>query len=545
MEEQVVRADVLCAGGGIVGMMAAIRAAELGAKVVVVEKSNTVHSGNGGAGNDHFLCYIPEVHGSDLDAFIQAAIMEAQLAEHFREFSKPRLRKFLTTTYDVMKLWDGWGIPMKYRGGYEFAGHAFPGRTLSHLKYEGKRQKIVLTDQARKRGVNIVNRCMIIDLFSDGRIAGALGIDTRQGNLIVFEAKTVILGTGSVNRLYPSPTPGWFANRTWATSITGDGRVMAYHTGAELADVEMPRLHVGPKYFVRSGQATWIGVYRDPEGKPVGPFVTRPDRQYGDITPEVNKGIFDEYAKAGKGPVYMDGGGMSDEDYEYQLHWFSHEGLDALVNHMKEEGIDHRKKPVEFMTYVRGITGKICVNDDGETSVKGLYAAGDEVGLGISHAAAFGWLAGENAARKAKHTDFAGINNLSEIVGKKKGILGEISRREAGADYKEINFALQQIMFDYAWTMRSEKLLEAGLSHLRRLRHKAFDTAIGRNAHELMRCIEVFNLIDLGELVFITANERKETRARHIRSDYPLTNPMLNKLVVVKQVDGKPVTEWR
>ncbi|MDP2917797.1 MAG: FAD-dependent oxidoreductase, partial [Dehalococcoidia bacterium] len=48
MEEKVIRADVLCAGGGIVGMMAAIRAAELGAKVVVVEKSNTVHSGNGG-----------------------------------------------------------------------------------------------------------------------------------------------------------------------------------------------------------------------------------------------------------------------------------------------------------------------------------------------------------------------------------------------------------------------------------------------------------------------------------------------------------------
>lgn len=545
MDEQMIQADVLCIGGGIVGLMAAIRAAQLGAKVVVAEKGNTLHSGNGAAGNDHFLCYIPEVHGTDIDAFIQAAINEAQLAEGFRHMSKDKLRLFLTKTFDIVKLWNSWGIPMKYKGKYELAGHAFPGRPISRVKYTGKRQKIILTEQARKNGVEIVNRCMVFDLFHNNRAIGAIGIDTRQGKIITFEAKSIILGTGHVNRLYPSPTPGWFANRTWSTSITGDGRVMAYRAGAELTDVEMPVMHVGPKYFVRSGQATWIGVYRDPYGKPIGPFVTKPDRRYGDITPEVNKGIFDEYAKAGKGPVYMDGSGMSDDDYEYQLHWFSNEGLDALVNHMKEEGIDHRKTPVEFMTYPRGCSGKICVNEDGETALKGLFAAGDEVGLGISHAAVSGWLVAENAAKSAREVDFTGLKEIREIIQEKKRLFDEIGRRHAGPDYKEANIALQQVMYDYAWTMRSEKLLEAGLSHLQRLRKKALDNIIARNPHEIMRCLEVFNLLDLGELVFITASERKETRGRHIRSDYPMANPMLNKLLVVKQVNGKPLTEWR
>jgi hypothetical protein len=42
-------------------------------------------------------------------------------------------------------LWDSWGIPMKYQGRWEFAGHSFPGDVLTHLKYEGRWQKRVLT----------------------------------------------------------------------------------------------------------------------------------------------------------------------------------------------------------------------------------------------------------------------------------------------------------------------------------------------------------------------------------------------------------------
>ena len=70
MEIEHVHADVLCVGGGIGGLMAAIRASELGAKAVVAEKGNALHSGKGGGGCDHYLCYIPEIHGSDMDAFI-------------------------------------------------------------------------------------------------------------------------------------------------------------------------------------------------------------------------------------------------------------------------------------------------------------------------------------------------------------------------------------------------------------------------------------------------------------------------------------------
>ena len=67
MKEEIMEADVLCVGGGIAGLMAAIRASELRAKVIVAEKGNTLRSGSGGVGNDHFGAYLPEVHGPDIE----------------------------------------------------------------------------------------------------------------------------------------------------------------------------------------------------------------------------------------------------------------------------------------------------------------------------------------------------------------------------------------------------------------------------------------------------------------------------------------------
>ena len=75
---------------------------------------------------------------------------------------------------------------------------------------------------------------------------------------------------------------------------------------------------------------------------------------------------------------------------------------------------------------------------------------------------------------------------------------------------------------------------------MRRLKQKAPSLLMARNAHELMHCIEVLNLLDLGELLLIAAAERRETRDRHIRSDYPFTNPLLDKwlLVGAQEVTG-------
>jgi len=543
MQTERIEADVLCVGGGIAGLMAAIRASETGAKVVVADKSNTLHSGAGGGGNDHIMCYIPEIHGTDIRPIIEAVQNSLIGGMRHTDF----LLTWLQKTYDIVKLWDSWGIPMKYKGNWEFAGHALPGRPQLSMHYNGQNQKTVLTREALKRGAQIINRVMVFDLLCDESVIGALGISTREDKLYEFRAKSIVLATGRCVRLYPSPVPGWMFNLAYSPSTTGDGRAMAYRAGAELANIEIPERWAGPRNFSRCGKGTWIGVLKDPQGRPVGPFVTVPDRKHGDPASDIYPTVFDDYAKSAKGPVYMDCAGMSDEDWEYMLHFFRHEGLTALVRHMEEEGIDPRKKPVEFGTYELMPRGGVYHGENGETLIEGLYTAGDESysSGGISIASTYGWITGENAAKRAKEVKLPDIEPKNAIIAEKEALLNEIKSRKVGADWKEANVALQQIMNDYAGSSRAETYLDAGSNHIKRLRKKVDSTLMASNQHELVHCLEVLDLFDVAEAVFIAAKERKETRGKFVRVDYPFTNPLLEQFLLVRQQDGKPVTEWR
>jgi succinate dehydrogenase/fumarate reductase flavoprotein subunit len=329
-------------------------------------------------------------------------------------------------------------------------------------------------------------------------------------------------------------------------TVTGDGRVMAFRAGAELVGLDMPYKHQGPKYFARSGQATWVGVIKDAEGKPIGPFITRPDRRYGDPVLEKYPSLFEDVTASGKGPIYMDCTDISPEDYEYMIYFMHHEGYTSFLNYMSEEGIDLRKTPVEFGRYEIRINGGIYYNEKAETSLKGLYAAGDELFGGIANAAVFGWIAGENAAKLSSEMKTGSLEKFNAFVEEKKAFIRAVRTRDVGADWKEVNFALQQLMQDYAGTIRSESMLSAGLANIRRLKEKARLSLIARTQWELVRCLEVLNLLDLGELVFVAALERKETRGGHIRRDYPVTNPILDRRrLFVKKVNDKIVTEWR
>jgi succinate dehydrogenase/fumarate reductase flavoprotein subunit len=544
VEERRIQTDVLCIGAGIAGLMAGIRAAEKGARVVLTEKGHARFSGRGRGGNDHFWAYIPEVHGQDVDLFMKESL-KTKLKIMQSGTASTVLRTFLEKSFDIVKLWDQWGIPMKYQGRWEFAGHSFPGDILTHLKYEGKDQKKVLIQKAVEHGAEIVNRVMVFDLLRNkNRIIGAIGIDTREDVLVVFETKAIVLGTGCLDRLYPPPTPAWMASIPGNLTLTGDGRAMAYRSGAEIVSPEMLKRHVGPRYFSRFGQATWIGVLRDPYGKPIGPYVTKPNRVYGDMTPEV-KGVFlEEFMKTARGPVYMDCRCISEEDYEYMMHWMWHEGNAPLLDYMKEENIDFRKHPIEFQTYHIIPEGKIGINEKAETSIPGLYAAGDESMGGISCAATYGWIAGQNAADYAQDAPLADYAEIKSEIAQKSEMIQSISRRKEGADWKEVNIALQQLMQDYAGMVRSETMLTAGLSYLRKMREKVDQSLIARNRWELSRCLETLNLMDLGELVFISANKRKESRALHNRTDYPLTDPVMDgKEIVIRKENGEPLVE--
>ncbi len=213
------QADVLIIGGGIAGLMAAIGAADKGADVVLLDKANTKRSGAGATGNDHFLCWIPEKHGD-----IGVVYEEFMDSQNATSNDTPLVMRFLETSPQVVAMWNDWGINMKPTGDYHFEGHAYPGRPKIFLKYDGHNQKKVLTEQAKKRGVRIINHSPALEILSEnGKITGVLALDISEDTpkYRLIAAKAVVAATGYVSRLFTTdPTPSQMFNTNMCPSGT-------------------------------------------------------------------------------------------------------------------------------------------------------------------------------------------------------------------------------------------------------------------------------------------------------------------------------------
>ena len=440
---------------------------------------------------------------------------------------------------------------------YVCMGHACPNRPRIFLKYDGHNQKQALTTQAKKAGAKILNHHPVLDLLrnADG-ITGALALDMseREPSYVVVRAKKVILATGAASRLYPpAGTPGWLFNTAFCPSCTGAAQAQGWRIGAKLVNMELPNRHAGPKYFSRAGKSTWIGVYRYPDGRLLGPFVTRATREVGDITCDVWNSAYTDVVMNGTGPAYIDCSGTSPDDMKFMRAGMISEGLGALLDHMDDKGIDPSRHGVEFMQYEPHLIGRgLEIDINGETSIPGLYAAGDMVGnfrSDISGAAVWVWMEGEHAAANlgAGAVDEA---EKSDRAKERMAWYNTFMTRPSGAHWKEAALGLQQIMGDYAaagpYRVRSETLLDAGLKYLGDLRRDAEASVRAASAHERLRTVEACELMDNGEAIMHAARERRESRGMHLRSDYTFTNPLLNdKFLTVRRENGRVVTEWR
>ncbi|MEE0435094.1 MAG: FAD-binding protein [Peptococcaceae bacterium] len=556
IKKEVSSCDCLIVGGGIAGLMAAISAADQGAKVIIAEKANTLRSGSGATGNDHFRCYIPEVHGPSAKKFLKEFQSGSQTGSG-GFYDVPLQMQWVERTFECVKSWQEWGINMQPHGGWEFAGHAMPGKQSQALKYDGGNQKEVMTQQALKRGVKIVNHMPIVEFLSNDekQIIGAIGLDISSDEpaLTLIRTKSIVSATGGTNRLYPSVTAGWLFNVAYCPAAVGGGRAAAYRAGAKLVNLEMPYVHAGPKYFERCGKGTWIGVLSDVNSQPVGPFVTKPSREYGDITGDLWKDVFTDKLKDGTGPVYMDCSKTSPEDIEYMIENFAYEGDTSIPDIMEKQGLKFENDMVEFIKYNPILMGRgIQIDEHAMTNVQGLFAAGDELGnfrADVSGAAVYGRIAGENAGTYALTAESADTLLDHPRVKELQAFCTELMSREEGASWKELNLAVQQILNDHCGIVnpRSESILSAGLNYLKNVEAYGKKTIACHNAHELMRTLETFDLALIGQLICVAALERKESRGLHKRSDYTFTNPLLEGqfITLEKGRDGEPKTAWR
>ena len=119
---------------------------------------------------------------------------------------------------------------------------------------------------------------MIVDLLvRNGQVAGAIGMNTRDGSLTLFKTKSVVLTTGACFRLFMNIT-GVLMNTYYPPSSTGDGLAIALRAGAALANMEGTNAIRGPKNLQRAGSGTyWPAKTVDAQGIALDyPFLVSP-----------------------------------------------------------------------------------------------------------------------------------------------------------------------------------------------------------------------------------------------------------------------------
>lgn len=543
------QADVLVIGGGLAGCSAAIRARELGASALLVEKSHVRRSGNACSGVDHTWCYFPEAH--DPQGFTPRQLLEDHLARLGPMQDHDMIMTIAENIGDRIKELETWGFPFKTNGKYNFVKKIH--RVPSFMHWAGRDQKVLFEQKAREVGTDILNRVMIIDLLKqNGRVVGALGMGLREPIIYIFSSRAVVMASGGISRIFPPATCLDF-NRQRLPFGTGDGIAMGIRAGAEMVRLEFFTRWAGLHNLCKAGRGTWIGVVEDAAGNPLSGNRNASSRTQIDAAVE----SYDDVTKAwrdGRGPLYMSCLNTSREDFDYMCWALSNEGNQVLLQQLHDCGLDPRRTRIEFSSYEPEITGGFAPDTKCATNVPGLFAAGGEVIGNMKRSASpsayvFGKIAGESAVHSARENVFTDMKSCSETIAWHIDRLQRMRLRTQGARWQEATGACQDIMGTYCCETKYENLLNAGYEQLLRVRRRAEQTLCAAGQHELGRCLEAFNLMDIAEAALLCSRERRETRLNRYdpfrRVDHAEENPAMDKFLVYSCKDNQASFRWR
>ncbi|MFQ6054046.1 MAG: FAD-binding protein, partial [Candidatus Bathyarchaeia archaeon] len=338
----------------------------------------------------------------------------------------------------------------------------------------------------------------------------------------VCPAKATILTTGCAGR-FGLPKSGYIYGTYEFPGNAGDGSSMAYRAGAELTGFEY--LQILPLIKEFNGPSLYVAQVRGAEvvnalGEKVG-------GRLGEGEMVAMRAIYEEF-KADRSPIYLDMRSLPEEKIEeIEAVMFGSE-RPTRRSFFKGRGIDFRKDTVElhitepYLCGGHGLSG-VVINVDAETSLEGLFAAGDVTAVPwqyLTGAFVYGAVAGENAARYASDAEMPEVDAGA--------VLSERTRLERhlavsdGIDPATFEYKLRRMINDYIAPPKSETKLMTALNWIKRFR-RDLERVKADDLHELMRVTELYCILDCAELSTRASLERRESRwgLAHYRIDYP------------------------
>jgi succinate dehydrogenase/fumarate reductase flavoprotein subunit len=591
--EQRIETDVLVIGGGIAGCWAAISAARSGVRVALVEKGDTIRSGAGGPGCDHW-CNAPANPLSNVDP--------DEWAQHMAE---PQYSNGIGTQIQCREDWDTL-LEMEQMGGKirdtknEYFGaigrddktklmisprytrvHSYIPGMIKPKTFksnpEGKLNNVVirvwgttfkpaLKKECKRLGVNIFDRVMVTSLLTDkgvhgARVVGATGFNNRTGEFMVFKSKAAVLATAGDWSLFLLNTELAGYNTFRSRTMTGDGAAMAWRAGAALTMMERSgilMLGTGFKHtwYGGAGDASYENVpIVDANGKKL-PWPTQGWEDAGAMRPspeEMEKIIkavrSGEYAL----PFYGDFPAMP--DVERRATWKLMLGEESttknITNSYEKAGFDPAKHLLQNYSFIEGNSpaqwrtvggGGPVVDWDMKSTLDGLYVAGEQVFSAGDHsfAASTGRYAGRKAAAYVREIA-AGEISPEQVVKEKARVYAPVNRND-GVDWKELHSGISKAMQYFCSEFKDERLLNMGLDALKEIEEVHVPRLYALDPHKLMRTIEDLSLLTHGQIILNASLARRASSQmlNFFRIDYPQVDPPeWHKFITVKLENGK------
>ena len=364
MSFQSMETDFLIIGGGSAGCIAAMHALHLNPdlKVTVFEKSDIVYGGSIARGMDALnIVAIPGQTTAEL--YLEAVrAMTAGVVDAGPSYVMAE------RSYALLKEMESWGVtfPKDESGQYKTLKYHVKGKFQTAM--DEPELKAMLVQRALDLGTRPVNRVMALRLLTDnGRVAGAVGLNVRTGQMVVCKAKTVLIASGGVSR-FTLPNSEYLYGVYDYPGNTGDGFVMALRAGAGVTGMEYTQRTMLIKDTNMPLLAICVsrgGRVLDCEGNIL---------MEGEVT---DTNVMNEAFTSGRGPVHIQLSHLPEERIREIEHVLFTTERPVNERFFAGRHIDFRKQDIElwpteyYLCGGHGLAG-IRVNEHAETAVPGL-----------------------------------------------------------------------------------------------------------------------------------------------------------------------------
>jgi fumarate reductase flavoprotein subunit len=524
--------DVLVVGGGLAGIRAAIAAVEANPRVrvgmvskVYPMRSHTVSAEGGAAavmaaGDSYETHAFDTIKGSDyladqdvVEAFVREAPIEIIQMEH-------------------------WGCPWSRNPDGTIAVRPFGGMTTWRTVFAADKsgfhmlhtlfQTSLKYDQITRHDEAFVTKLLV----EDSRCVGVVAYDIRSGRFDAITAKSVILATGGLGRVYAFTTNG--------NICTGDGMALAYRAGVGLKDMEMVQFHPTGLPFtgilITEAVRGEGGYLLNNQGER---FLKRYVPNKMELGPRdiISRAMITEFeeGRGFEGPhgkyMHLDVRHLGEPAIDRKLPFMRELGREFM-------GIDIVRDPIPVRPVQHYMMGGIDTDISCATPVLGLYAAGECANVGLNggnrlgsnslpECLVFGAAAGRAAAHYASAAKPVTANPVDAMLwDEARRVETEYIEKKTGSErIAVIREEMQKEMDAGAGVFRDRDGLSRLARNLGGLRDRFERVKVDDSSRtfntEIIAALELDFMLEVSSAIAFSALAREESRGAHARRDFP------------------------